>query len=50
MPVGSALVKARNVITTWTVVTAQMNKDAVSVNPETRDLVALSAIYFLTSQ
>lgn len=27
-----------------------MNKDAVSVNPETRDLVALSAIYFLTSQ
>lgn len=46
MPVGSALGKARSVITTWTAVTALMSKDAVSVLPESGDLVAASKICF----
>lgn len=36
MPAVSALGKARSVTTTWTAVTAQMSKDAVSIKPETR--------------
>lgn len=46
VPAGSALGKARSVTTTWTAVTALMSKDAVSVLPDTGDLVAASKICF----